>query len=540
MNAIKLVYIADVHEATKALRYIFTKVFADLYIVSGDFLYRPFYSYDTIYEFVSLQEDLYDLAEKRSEKIFPFDLATQIANNNEPDELKIKAGRYLTLYETAYKNMAEKYSILEGIFCRYAKSPVYIIPGNYDLDPKNTALEKRSIHQKSIEFSGYRISGFGGADVRTPGIPEKLTVKYPREVLNRLSESEPYKFFKKENPNIMVIHKPVYGYFDTLSSYGNSGSISLRNLTEEENRISLVLSGHVHDDQGIKRSNGIIFMNPGNMGRTVQPIGFSKGGFFSEISLDENPMENGFRNSIRNVKRFEIRRGHIHILEESVFDLVPKKLGKFSLFRDIKTFFLQFETSESKLKVKDLINIARKIQKRGETIAFDLLGSVSFGMSRTKSDVDMVMYHLCPEHWLCDMDVCDRSKHYKEMLLMTILHEITNSEYNFEVIDCINLRIVMEALRKNDAENDSLIRYIFYRKVSRGINKRLLKSVDGHVNNKPLVKRRVEDKLEELMLSISGSSSQKYSLAKYRDRLNEMGIRLPESIRKKILLYLGF
>ncbi len=535
MDSLKLIYITDLHEANKQLRYLFQKTQADIYIVAGDLLYRSFYSYDLIYEYISLQETFYT----RDNNTTPFDQAEQILRQDNDPEWSDKAKKYLALYITATKNMKEKYQILEEIFRKYCTAPVYVIPGNYDMDLDLTALQYRNIHKKSIFFHGYRISGFGGADVRTLGIPEKLIVRYQEEDLAKGIPSTAHNFFKKEKSHIIVVHKPVFGYFDKLRTKGNSGSAALiRLLEEQQNQACLVLSGHIHDDRGVKKKHNTVLTNPGNFGRTLQPIGFSDGGFFAEIYLNVTSSRDCEDLCVQKVKRFGLTKGHIELLEEFNFNGFPTS-SKISLFEEIKFFFRQFETPDAKKKIMDFIKIARTIQRNGETIAFELLGSVNFGMSDTKSDVDLVMYHMCPPNWQCDMDHCYKHKYYQNLLLHTLLYEISQDHYPMEVIDCINMRQVLQAIDQNDADNEYLIRYAFYRRIGRAINKKFLHFVDRLLQRNTHLYRTISQKIDMLSMDVSNTTMEKKSLTKYRSRLKEMGISLPPAIQEKIFKYLN-
>ncbi len=542
---VKVIYITDLHEAVKEIRYLFRMTEADLYLVSGDLLYRAFYSYDLIYEFISLQEDFHSLShlvaggDKK-----PFDLAQRMIygnlfNGSDLDLWLSRSERYLELYAKAKTTMLEKYHVLEEVFRKYCRVPVYVIPGNYDTDLNRTALQYRNLHKKSIYFYDYKISGFGGADVVTLGIPEKITIPYIDEDPAKTTASLAYEFFQREQPNIMLIHKPVYGFFDKLKSRGHTGSLALARLTEESSRLCLSLSGHIHDDRGVTRKNNTIYLNPGNFGRTVQIEGLSDGGFFAEIYLDRNPEATGFQESVRRVKLMALQKGRIQQLDEVIYYPDSLFTGKFGVFSELKTYFMQFETLSSKRRMRHFMRIARSIQGSGETIAFDILGSVNFGMSEEASDLDLVMYHSCPSQHQCDMAHCFKSKHYQHILENNLLRQFSSEQYPLEFIDCVNLDQVKRALANHDAHDETLIRYIFYRKLGRPINKRILAAIDQLVEAQSELKREVEENLDYLMENVAENTTQKNSMEKYRNRLSNMGILLPKPIREKILHLLG-
>ena len=168
-------------------------------------------------------------------------------------------------------------------------------------------------------------------------------------------------------------------------------------------------------------------------------------------------------------------------------------------------------------------------------MAFDLLGSVNFGMSESGSDIDLVIYHDCPLDMECDMKTCNR---YKEAQRWISEFIITHS-YPVHIMDCLNLRAVLYAVHNGQYDNDVLIRYLFYRKVGRPINRKLLMEIDAIIYENKNVIHHLEDSLEELLEDFSDVPSQEYSFKKYLVRLRAMDIILPHSVQEKIFKYLG-
>lgn len=283
----KLIYLTDIHDGLHGLKKILQETEADLYFFSGDIIYKAFFSYDRIIDFCGVQEELYYLLNERKDDSTPFDFTTLAIRFPEKYSQGIveKSHKYRDLYKLAAKTMKEKYEIIEKLIQKYAKSPVYCLPGNYDLDLQYTELYERDMHRKSIEFQNLKISAYGGAPIWTSGIPEKLTVVFHEYTKNGQNYSEPEDFFREELPDICWIHNPAYGYFDKIPGVGNCGSQGIRRFLDDENP-SLVLSGHVHEDQGIKKTRETVFINPSNFGAVDSVYGFQEGGFFSEVFFD--------------------------------------------------------------------------------------------------------------------------------------------------------------------------------------------------------------------------------------------------------------
>ena len=53
-----------------------------------------------------------------------------------------------------------------------------MLPGNYDMNLRFTALHERDLHMQWHEISGIKFAGYGGADIWSAGIPERYIVRY--------------------------------------------------------------------------------------------------------------------------------------------------------------------------------------------------------------------------------------------------------------------------------------------------------------------------------------------------------------------------
>lgn len=290
----KIVYLTDIHDALKELRVLLSTTEADLYLLSGDILYKAFYDDDKVYEFVCLQEDFWNLARNLKRKIVPFDLASDILrfpeNYANDSELQTKATEYRQLFEKATKNMKEKYELIEELIRKFSHAESVMLPGNYDIDLRYTALRDRDMHQHEKTIGGLKFAGYGGAPIATSGIPEKLAVGYHEKTKDGQLYSEPQDYFEEKTPDVMLIHNPAYGFFDRVPGLGHVGSQGIRNYLDQNNP-RLVVSGHVHEDYGVALRGGTIFLNPSNFGGVDSPYGWQAGGAYAEIFMErpENP-----------------------------------------------------------------------------------------------------------------------------------------------------------------------------------------------------------------------------------------------------------
>ncbi|MCZ8156751.1 MAG: metallophosphoesterase [Leptospira sp.] len=283
----KIVYLTDIHDGLHGLKKILQSTEADIYLFSGDIIYKAFFSYDRIIDFCGVQEEIYYLLNESKDDSTPFDFTTKAIRFPEKFSTSVieKSQKYRDLYKLAAKTMKDKYEIIEKLIQKYAKSPVYCLPGNYDLDLQYTELYQREIHRKSFEYGNLKFAAYGGAPIWTSGIPEKLTVVFHEYTKQGKNYSEPEDFFREELPDICVIHNPAYGFFDKVPGVGNVGSQGIRRYLDDESP-SLVVSGHVHEDQGITKKGETVFINPSNFGAVDSVYGFQEGGYFAEIFLD--------------------------------------------------------------------------------------------------------------------------------------------------------------------------------------------------------------------------------------------------------------
>ncbi|MCB1140851.1 MAG: metallophosphoesterase [Leptospiraceae bacterium] len=289
----KIIYLTDIHDGLNGLKNIFLHTSADIYILSGDIIYKAFFSTDRIIDFCTCQEELDKLAKKEGNDRNPYDFATYVIRypNKFSEETQFMCGQYRYLFNKASKTMKEKYVLIYQLVQKYAKSPCYFLPGNYDIDLQYTDLLDLDLHRKVIHFGGLKFAGYGGAPIVTSGIPEKLAVKFHEYNKSGKFYSEPEDFFRDEEPDIVLIHNPAYGYLDKIPRYGNIGSLGIRRYLDDHNP-SLVLSGHVHEDLGILKKNNTVFFNPSNFGPVESIFGFQEGGFYGEIYLEEKKVVN--------------------------------------------------------------------------------------------------------------------------------------------------------------------------------------------------------------------------------------------------------
>ena len=143
---------------------------------------------------------------------------------------------------------------LAADYIRSLKRPVYAIPGNCDLRdlPKEISKVAADMHGKTATINGIRIAGLGGSNPTIFDTPFELP------------EDEIFSSLDKicDNVDILMVHTPAFGHLDMIPNGMRVGSVSVKKIVDKY-RPRVVLSGHIHEERGIKEENGMMFMNPG-------------------------------------------------------------------------------------------------------------------------------------------------------------------------------------------------------------------------------------------------------------------------------------
>ncbi|MFC1884457.1 metallophosphoesterase [Thermodesulfobacteriota bacterium] len=537
----RIIFVADVHHSFSQIDRLLRETESDLYLITGDLVSRAFYRYGTTWRFMELQQALAGVRTRENIDETLNSVAETIIKSGESHPYFLQAKEYALLAAKAEKYLKKSYQRLESIFKSYPGKNIYVLPGNYDVKLETTELRNRDLHMKFIESGGLRIAGIGGAGISTPGIPDHLQEPHEKEVRN----SSLMEFLKESNPHILVLHQPPYGYFDRIPEYGHTGNHTLRDFIDEAD-VNMVFSGHHHDQWGGMLSNGTYFFNPSNFGRTTEISGVRQGGFFFDIALKEKNLKAATlrrieKSGIYDIIDFQPEKEQLEtiVLDEPRYKLLGGKLSKkqhiepIRQFQRIRTFFLNYETPESNSLLKEMREIYREIQTQGIEVAFDLLGSISFGIAQRSSDMDVVVYMRSRDCVLDDEDTCGVPRP-----LAAVFDQLKKRHLEVEVCDSLDLDRILLAIENEDSEDGQLQRFVFYRLVCRPVNLRVIKRVENRLFEKEHFRKKVEEGLKEYIKVLVSSMRHVKSFEKYKTRLKEQNIEIPPDIEEAIRNYL--
>jgi len=211
-------------------------------------------------------------------------------------------------------------------------------------------------------------------------------------------------------------------------------------------------------------------------------------------------------------------------------------------FLGLKDYFKKYQTRASFTRIREIASVGRIIRTYGDTIAFDLLGSVNFGMADENSDVDMVLYLDCPDlapGMEMTRENSPKLRLYETLVIHTLIHALSKDRYKVEIVDYINLAELKRAIETEDMGNDIISRFVFYRIICRGINKRFLHMYEKQLLAKPALLKSIEETLSDALIEFTRSTSHGSSFQKYMNRLTDHNIHIPESMIKKVMDYLA-
>lgn len=542
---LRLIFLTDVHHAFRNLESLLERTAADLYLVAGDLVARAFFRYEAAWRFMELQQILGGYRSRSGLGGMLDEVARRVEAAQADSPLAGHAREYLSLCQRAEAFLQRSYDRMETLFSRHPGKTIHVLPGNYDMDLRRTALRNRNLHLCAIRAGGLVIAGYGGANVATPGIPDHLQVPFREPRPGEGARSEPLDFFREARPDVLVLHQPPYGFLDRVPGQGHTGSPGIRDYVDE-GRLKVVLSGHNHDHWGAVADLGTRFFNPSNFGSTLEAARSRPGGYFFDLDIRDGEVEAA---ALRRMEKrgacniVEYRPGargmEMVVLDEKRYSRMggrmPKvrHIGPIRQLQRIRSFFLGYETPETRELVNQLRGIYRDIQRSGMEVAFDLLGSLSFGMAHRDSDMDLVVYMRNRDCVLDESDTCGVPRP-----LAAVFDGLKRRHLEVEVCDSLDLDRIGQAIEAEDADDGQVQRFIFYRAVCRPVNLRLIKGVENALLDRPPFRRKVERELKEYLEILVSSVRHVKSFEKYKARLRDRGIPVAAAVEEAIRNYL--
>jgi uncharacterized protein len=540
----KIIYVADIHGAFDRVKLLLSETVADVYIIAGDLIDIPFYNMNSAINYHELQSYFHGLRVRMNKESMTIeDFVDELLDMpNMSAEIETNGTKYQQYTIRARRVLQQKYKVLENILSTKQKAQIFALPGNYDMDLKYTSLHERDLHLHWHDMQEMKIAGYGGADIWTPGIPERYVVRYQGSIEFESGRNEMYNFFKAVKPDIIVSHQPAHGIHDRVNQFGTSGSPALRHYCDN-NPVLMCLTGHVHMDWGFQISENTIYLNPSNFGEvTTLTGGVAEGGFFYAIEIDNKQVKKIIFKKLVEDRIYDIADYYLtgEHWQESMVDAErytalkqgrnfdnketkPSHIPEVQLYNEIKQFYRMFQTEETEERLEKLEQIAALIEEKVHgDIAMDVMGSTNMGLCEYTSDIDFVVYVRCDPDFEGDINTCSQFKDAEK-----IIETILKPQYAFQIMDTIDLNVVERAIRENDYECEMAMRFVAYRAICRPINYRFIAPVEDLLNQDMEYRTELEGSIRSYFRIFINTSQHTRSFKKYESRIKEIGINLP-------------
>lgn len=130
----------------------------------------------------------------------------------------------------------------------------YGVPGNCDPPGTEECIRRvaTSLHGVKTVVNGRTWGGLGGSNPSIFNTPFEM----PEEEIAKLLVP------MMEEGMVLVLHCPAHGTLDSTFSGKHVGSTAVKEAIERC-RPMVVLSGHIHEDRGVRLKDGVWYMNPG-------------------------------------------------------------------------------------------------------------------------------------------------------------------------------------------------------------------------------------------------------------------------------------
>ena len=551
----KMIYLADIHGAFAQVKNLLAATDAQVYIIAGDLIDRPFYTEEMAARYRGLQSYLSRLQYRLGDDTADLDdfVDALLKRADLSGDILEQAMEYRDATIRARRVLQQKYKILESILFLKGNSLLFCLPGNYDMDLQYTSLHGRDLHRHWYHVADLRIAGYGGADVTTPGIPQRYAVPYKAD----RGMSEMTRFFTETRPDIIVTHKPALGVHDHVSPMGESGSPELKRFCEEH-QVPLCLTGHIHDQWGFEEVEGTIYLNPSNFGEVPQPGGqVAEGGFFYSIDTRDRKiagitLSKLVHGRVHDVVAYTSRKGHWvkYVLDPERFGALlrgknhdrTEGSGKPALrdeMRQKMKWFFPGGAAKEEIRAasEEIERIASQMEERYDAaVAADLLGEEGPSPPHVSSTPDVILYLRCgglePEGQSPQKEESDGPGCLE--ILDMMLAALT-ARPHVRIADWIDLNQVTRSLREKDYECDATQRFAAYRVAGRPLRGGAAAVVENQLDADRAFRGEIEGTGYAYMEIFQNLASRVETMKVFDARLRELGITAPEAFKRRIM-----
>lgn len=208
----------------------------------------------------------------------------------------------------------------------------------------------------------------------------------------------------------------------------------------------------------------------------------------------------------------------------------------------LKSNYRNYDTKNTLRLMQAFRRTVPHLADKGYTIAFDMLGSINFGVADESSDADCILYHACDIH--ADRpdcpETCPTLMFEKQEIQKSIRKGLSDKNFQVEFLDVMNLKFLDGLdLTADLTGNECVFRFLFYRSIARPVNRPLLRRYQDLLENIPELKERFSEHASRILESYLGTNSHRYSFNKYNERIMSRGLHIPDDFLEELKQYLG-
>ena len=208
----------------------------------------------------------------------------------------------------------------------------------------------------------------------------------------------------------------------------------------------------------------------------------------------------------------------------------------------LKDKYRNYDTKHA-LKLMQAFRYAvRHLAEKGYTVAFEMLGSINFGIVDPHSDADCILYHYCEIHESqgeCPPN-CSNLSWVKKEAVESVRRSFQNPRFSLEILDTINLRYLEDSLKRADFsdENEAIFRFFFYRSIGRPVNRPLVRLYFNQLLAHTEIVQKYKERASLMLAEYLHTTSHRYSFNKYNERILNRGLVVPEELTSELSGYL--
>ncbi len=210
-------------------------------------------------------------------------------------------------------------------------------------------------------------------------------------------------------------------------------------------------------------------------------------------------------------------------------------------YLELKNKYRAYDTKDALKRMQTLRLAAQELTEKGYPIAFEILGSINFGIVEPSSDADCILLHKCDLH--ADSGEChphcSNMIFEKEEIMRILRRKPENESFRIELLDTVNVRYIEKSIEQGvDINDERIYRFLFYRNTGRPVNRpQFIKYIRMLEENTELM-RRFGDWASEALESYIHTPRHRFSFSKYNERIISRGLNLPVDLAQELKLYL--